>query len=71
MGSVSLSSSIIRTGDDFINYVKTSSTLARCREIHPPNKMPNEELGIAVLEVRPNCFIVPKIRPPLIFVVVR
>ncbi len=53
MGNVSLCSSIVRSGDDFINYVRTSATLARCREIHPPKKMPSEELGIAVLEVRP------------------
>ncbi len=55
MGRVSLNNKIVHSGESFIHFVNASTTLASCREEQPPGQMPCEELGIAVLEVRPNC----------------
>ncbi len=57
MGRVSLDDKFIRSGDDFVKFVNSSSTLANCRETHPKNELPNEELGVALLDVRPLTFI--------------
>ncbi len=52
IGRVTFNNKAINSGEDFVNYVKTSATLASCRRVHQVGHTPDEELGIAVLEVR-------------------